>query len=417
VRRFSRAAHHRRRHQRRTRCVEPGRFPAPVKRRAKLDLRVLSGDEEAYYGYLGAINTLNERNGVLFDLGGGSIEITRIANRKLAHSTSLPLGVVRVAERFMRAAPPSHKQMNALSEHIASQLSGEDWIQEAGNAAGLVGMGGTARALAKLDQEASHYPLERLHGHILTRKAIDRLIEQMSPMDTGKLMQMPGMNIDRVDVILPGAIVVRELMRAGGFDQFTVSGAGVREGLFFTEFLSGKKSPILPDVRAFSIENTARQYGAWNLHAQHVRTLTLQLFDQLQPLHGYGAWEREMLGAAALLHDVGYAISFYDHDQHSQYLIMNSDLSAYTHRELAFLGLLARYHRKGAVDCQQLCTLLENDDLTRITVMAAMLRLSEFLERGRRQTVRQLTCNLARVRLSSPRAHAATPRSSYGKRT
>ena len=119
-------------------------FLRQVKRRARLDLRVLPGEEEAYYGYLGVINTLDVRDGVLFDLGGGSIEVTRIVGRKLAHSVSLPLGVVRIAERYMPAMPPSRKQIAALSEHVAAQLSGQDWLPEAAGAGALVGMGGTA---------------------------------------------------------------------------------------------------------------------------------------------------------------------------------------------------------------------------------------------------------------------------------
>jgi len=369
-------------------------FLRQVKRRTRLDLRVLTGDEEAYYGYLGVTNTLNVRAGMLFDLGGGSIEITRVAARKPAHSVSLPLGVVRMKERFMPNVPTGRKQAAALRETVAEQFALQGWVAADQGAGSLIGMGGTARALAKLDQEACKYPLERLHGYIVTTDSLDRLIEQMSGLDERRLMAMPGMHEDRVDVILPGAMVVRELMRAAGYDRFTVSGAGLREGMFFTQFLSGARSPLIRDVRAFSIENTARQYGSWNAHSQHVRKLALQMFDQLHPLHGYGAWEREMLGAAALLHDIGYAISFFDHDEHSQYLILNSDLSAYTHRELALLGLMARYHRKGGIDCEPNCALLEPDDLQRVTVMAAMLRLAEYLERGRRQSVRALTCNV-----------------------
>lgn len=369
-------------------------FLRQVKRRTLLDLRVLTGAEEAYYGYLGVTNTLDIPAGMIFDLGGGSIEVTRITRRKPVHSVSLPLGVVRMKEHFMPGAPPTRKQTAALHDSVVEQFAAQEWVSASDSAGTLIGMGGTARALAKLDQEAGHYPLERLHGYVVSAKALDRLIAQMRTLDRRGLLSMPGMHEDRADVILPGAIIIRELMRATGYDSFTVSGAGVREGMFFTQFLANARSLLIQDVRAFSIENTARQYGAWNHHSRHVRLLALQLFDQLQDLHGYGAWEREILGAASILHDIGYAISFFDHDQHSQYLILNSDLSAFTHRELAMLGLLARYHRKGSIDCEPNCALLERGDMTRITIMAAMLRMAEYLERGRRQSVRALTCNI-----------------------
>jgi exopolyphosphatase/guanosine-5'-triphosphate,3'-diphosphate pyrophosphatase len=370
-------------------------FLSRIKRRTGLELRVLSGAEEAYYGYLGAMNTLNMREGLLFDLGGGSIEITQVRGRKMAHSASLPMGVVRLAERYMPAMPATRRQITALNADAAAQFSQYDWLTRSRGAGELIGMGGTARALAKLDQQARAYPLERLHGYTLTAAALDQLIRRMSRMSTPQLLAMPGMNADRTDVILPGALAVRALLQAGGYDRFTVSGAGLREGIFFTQFLNGARTPLIADVRAFSVENTARQYGAWNRHAQHVRKLSLALFDQLQELHQYGAWERELLGAAALLHDTGYAVSFFDHDEHSQYLILNSDLPAFTHRELVMLGLLVRYHRKGDVECGRYAALLEAGDLIRISRMASMLRLAEYLERGRRQTVRELTCHVS----------------------
>jgi exopolyphosphatase/guanosine-5'-triphosphate,3'-diphosphate pyrophosphatase len=134
----------------------------------------------------------------------------------------------------------------------------------------------------------------------------------------------------------------------------------------------------------------ARTYNYEAIHAAKVRELSLSLFDQLTPLHGYGAWERELLGYAATLHDIGLAVGYYDHHRHGAYLIQNTALQGFSHREIAMISLMVRYHRKGDVDPGELRVLLEDDDTQRIARLAALLRLSEFLERRKSQVIQSL---------------------------
>ena len=118
--------------------------------------------------------------------------------------------------------------------------------------------------------------------------------------------------------------------------------------------------------------------------------LSLALFDQLRALHGYGEWERELLGYAATLHDIGVAVSYYDHHRHSAYLVLNAALQGFTHRELAFLALLVRYHRKGHVQTDEYRDLLQAGDAQRVARLAALLRLAEYLERSKSQVILSL---------------------------
>ena len=197
----------------------------------------------------------------------------------------------------------------------------------------------TARALAKLNQAGQPYPIDHLHAYTLTRRDIERLIKHMSQLSSEALADMPGMNEERVDVILPGAIVIDELMKTGHFETLTISGSGVREGVFFEQFLSQptakpvvqhlRHAPTLKNPRRFAVDNLALQYGQGTRHAAHVRKLAVQLFDQLSEVHGYGVWERELLANAALLHDVGYIVNYYNHDKHSEYLIADSELPGF----------------------------------------------------------------------------------------
>lgn len=366
-----------------------------------VELRVLSGEEEAYYGYLGMINAFQHDDCFMFDVGGGSAQVTQVVNRQVRHGFSLPLGAVRMSERFFTSTPPSRKQIEALYDYVSERLS--QHLARLKSPAPLIGSGGTARALAKLDQETRGYPMDRIHGYELSVEALDSLIKRMSRMTLSELEKMPGMNEERTDVILGGALVIRAIARVGKFDSILISGTGVREGAFFEQFLKDDQPhidlqapPVFVNPRQFAVDNMAHQYQVWHEHSFHVRKLACDLFDALRPLHGFGAAERELLCAGALLHDIGYSVSYYNHDKHSQYLIESGDLPAFTHREIALIGLITRYHRKGEPDCTQYADIFVKDDVMRARVLAGMVRLAEYLERGRRQIVRGVTCQLER---------------------
>ncbi|MFN8485069.1 MAG: Ppx/GppA phosphatase family protein [Anaerolineae bacterium] len=349
--------------------------------------RLLTGEEEAYYGYVAAVNSLQFTDGLVVDIGGGSAEMTQVAGRQLVQARSLPLGSVRTSERFLKGDPPRKSEVNALMDHVNAQIKDFDWL----GGPAMVGMGGTIRALAKIDRAVRQPGVNHLHGYVLSKAAVDRLVDQLRGQTIAQRMNIPGLSKDRADVLLGGAIVLQQIMNAGRHTSLTVSNQGIREGLFYERFLSlpttdraaNDAPPLLDNVREFGIQNLLYLYGGNLPHFAHTRRLALSLFDQLQPVHGYGAFERDILSAAAWLHDVGMLIDYWDHQMHSQYIILNSPMLGWSHREVALIALLARNHRRGGVTFEGLAGALEAGDDTRVERLAALLRLAEFLERGK----------------------------------
>jgi exopolyphosphatase/guanosine-5'-triphosphate,3'-diphosphate pyrophosphatase len=368
-------------------------FLTRVTRESGLRLRVLSTEEEAYYGYLGAVNALDLRDGFVIDIGGGSAEVTAVRGRGFVRSFSRPAGVLRFSERYVRSDPISGRDFKALHEAAAESFAGVEWLNETSGTT-LAGIGGTIRTLAEIDQKLGGYPLDRVHGHSFSRDRLDEIIGMLRGMTLRQREDMPGLSRDRADLILAGAVILQQLMERGRFAAITVSGQGLREGLFYEHFLVGETPPLFSDMRGFSVQNLARIYNYEALHAAKVRDLSLSLFDQLRPLHGYGEWERELLGYAAQLHDVGVAISYYDHHKHGAYLVMNSALQGISHREIVILALLVRYHRKGDVAVDPYQKILSPGDGERIARLAALLRLAEYLERSKSQVVQGLHVEL-----------------------
>lgn len=368
-------------------------FLSRVHHESGLRLRVLSTEEEAYYGYLGAANALNLGDAFLIDIGGGSTEVSAIRGRGYLRSFSQQAGVVRFSERYVRSDPIGNKEFKALEAAAAGCFSDLDWLDDTGGTT-LAGIGGTIRTLAEMDQKARRYPLDRVHGYVFTRERLEQIIEQLRGMTLRQREEVPGLSRDRADLILAGAVILHQLMRKGHFADLTVSGQGLREGIFYEHFLVGENPPLFSDMRGFSVQNLARIYNYEAIHAAKVRDLSLSLFDQLRPLHGYGEWEREMLGYAATLHDIGVAVGYYDHHKHSAYLVTNSALQGFTHREIVLLALLVRYHRKGDVVVGEYGDILHPGDGERVARLAALLRMAEYLERSKSQVIQGLHVEL-----------------------
>ena len=365
-------------------------FVQRVRDEIGLDLRVLDGEREAYYSTVGALNDVTLRDGVVLDIGGGSAQVSDVRDGRYIRGEARTLGALALTERFVRSDPIAPKERRTLELEIESQLDSIPWL---GSPGALVGLGGTIRNLAKIEAARQRYPLNTLHGFRLTRDSVEKSIDLFCRSDLQQRQALPGISPDRADIILAGALVLTAFLDRLGLDDLTISACGLREGLFFEHFWQHLPFPVIPDVRRFSVLNIARNYDYQKQHANHVRYLAGRLFDQLAPLHGYGAGEREMLDAAALLHDLGTVIAYAGHHKHSQTLIHYNGLAGFSPREIALIGLLARYHRKGSPDISTYEALLGADDLAILTRLAAILRLAENLERGRNGVVDDIIVN------------------------
>ncbi len=369
-------------------------FWQALRRSTSIDLRIISTEEEAYFGYLGTINALALNDGYIFDTGGGSTQVCAVRNRRLLRSFSAQAGVLRFTERYVTSDPISKSDMRNLREGARRAFADLDWVR-AGAGFQLAGMGGTIRTLARIDQKQRSYPLDRVHGYILSRTAVAGIVDQLAGRSRRERESLPGLKSDRADVTVAGAVIVDQLMEQGGFSELLVSGQGVREGLFYQHFLSPTDPPILPNQREFSVLNLARLHEYEHNHCARVAELCLSLFDQLAPLHLYGAWERELLGYAATIHDIGVQVGYYDHHKHSAYLVFNATMLGFSHREIVIMASLVRNHRKGQADLSEFAQILQPDDELRVARLSALLRLAEYLERSKSQVVRAVTVNPA----------------------
>ncbi|WCB91958.1 Exopolyphosphatase [Baekduia alba] len=355
--------------------------------RAALPVRVLSKEEEARAGYLAAVNSTTLADGAVLDLGGGSMQLVRVASRHARELQSWPLGAVRMTERFgLGSGVASKKQLKALRDHVARELEDAPWLPKSG--ARIVGIGGTVRNLAAAVQRAEGVPEFGVQGFVMPKDELSELVARFAAIEPSERAKVPGIKYSRADLILAGAAVVEAVLDLGGFAAIEATEAGLREGVFFDNYLDGDP-PLFDDVRRASVLNLALQYHMDNAHTEHVARLALGLFDDTAAagLHPGDARERELLWAACVLHDIGMSVDYDDHHKHSKYLVLNSGLPGFDQREVAIIGQAVRFHRKGMPTSGGFDKLLRDGDLAILDRCALFLRLAEDLERSRDQLV------------------------------
>jgi len=378
-------------------------FVARAAQVSGVPVRVLSAEEEAWLAYVAAVNSTTLQDGGVLDLGGGSLQLVDVRERRARRCRSWPLGAVRMTEHFLDGAdrPTGRKALKALRAHVREALDGERWLAKGRGR--IVGIGGTVRNLASAAELAAGLPTFGVQGFTLTREALGELVEELAARPPSRRGEIPGIKPGRGEIILAGAVVIDTVLEIAGQEAIEVTEAGLREGAFFAEFLAPADPPLFPDVRGASVRNVALQFQPDVRHAAHVADLSLEMLDSLRAggLAPGDGGERELLWAAAMLHDVGKAVDYDDHHKHSRYLILGAGLPGYAPREVALIAQMARYHRKGSPIAGPLEPLMREGDEELLVRCSAILRLAEHLERGRDQVVRhaRLEPDGKRVRL------------------
>lgn len=390
-------------------------FLAAARERAGIELEVLTGEQEAAYGALAVANSFAHSDMLVLDVGGGSAQLTHLQDRQVTAAESWPLGVVVTTERFFRHDPPLPAEVAALRAYARQSVA--PWLKrvKGRKELPLVGMGGTVRNLANLDIWSRRGPvMDFMHGHVLKRGDLTRLVNVLLSLPTKERGRLEALSSDRADIIAAGAVVVDEVLRTAGAKRLLVSGNGLREGLLAPYLLPGMHPPLVPDVRRFSVDSLRGRVGwTWppSRDPNHVADLALAMYDVLPNDPSTVAFERELLAAAARLHDVGRSIDFRDQHKHGYSIIMSEPLPGYSLREQSLIALQVRYQRSGKPGPNGLGRLLAADDVERLRRLTGVLRLAVALDRSGTGYVREVVARVAahKVTLEVRVQQAASP--------
>ena len=366
---------------------------AKVAEQTGIQLHIISGKTEAYISYLGVINTLDVKNGIIFDLGGGSTELILFKNRKILESVSLPLGAVNTTSMFnIRNEMPANVY-NDLNAFIMSRLNQYPWLKQ--NNLPLIGVGGTARTVAKIIQRAKKYPAVKIHNYAYPVQTFRGFFNKLRLTNLEQRKKISGLSAERSDIILAGSSIISCLLEATGAKKLITSGCGLREGLFYDYYSKSNNVPLIAkNILERSRENTLRLFESDTGHARHITKLALAMFDGWMELHKVRKSYRRLLETAALLHDIGITINFYSHARHSAYMIQNAKLFGLTHKEQIITSAVAGWHNgvsKNYFKSRFYKEMLTESNWKLINKLSLLLALAESLDYSEMRMVHTLT--------------------------
>ncbi|HYI61314.1 MAG TPA: Ppx/GppA phosphatase family protein [Acidimicrobiales bacterium] len=371
-------------------------FLRRARRQAGVEVEVVSGVEEARLIHLGVLSALPvyERPLLLCDIGGGSTELLLGLRGEARAARSLKLGAVRLTNRFFADGPPSKSDIEACRRHVRGALVAfEREVRRVGFEV-AVGSSGTIEQVVRLARRRAgdDDPARTWNGATATAGEIGEVAAELArAARKGTLDQVEGLDPKRADIITAGALILEGVVQRLGVEELTLSEAALREGVLIDtlERVRGGSLHRVTDVGRHSVRHLADANDPDPAHSAWVATLALQLHDDLAGLLGLDAESRDHLEAAALLANVGLAVSHDGHHKHSYYVIRNSDrLVGFTDAEIERIALVARYHRKSAPKARHPeFARLAPEEQAVVRALAALLRVAIGLDRTHGQRV------------------------------
>jgi exopolyphosphatase/guanosine-5'-triphosphate,3'-diphosphate pyrophosphatase len=367
-------------------------FVRRIRQKSKVRLETISSAEESRLGREAVFAALGPESPLrcVADLGGGSLEISILRDHSVVQSTQLPVGTVRLMTTLGITGPVSPAQTDQVRKYLRALL--ESKLSPRPNLGGelAVALGGNAESLADLAPGPREHGLSTLELSLLRERLPDLLRR-----DVDSRMKIYGVRRDRADVMGIAGLIFLTLGRYLNLHTLSIPRVGIREGLLreIAREAFSRKEPHRYDSEARQMLSGtrvfARRLDSDRRHAEHIRELSLQLFDQLQPVHHLPAEARVLLESAALLHDVGHTISNKGHHKHGEYLALNGDIAGLQGRERNVVAAAVRYHNRKAEPSSNhpAYGALNNSDQRLARRLAAILRIAEGLDHSHRQRV------------------------------
>ncbi len=375
-------------------------FRREARRRCGLQIDIVSAREEAQLAFRSVARhfQIDTPSLAIVDIGGGSVEVLLVAEGVVNQVHSLPLGAVRLTERYVRSDPLKKKHWRKLKDGIdraiREELGKPPFYPDV-----MVGSGGTFTNLGEMVQCEREGLFGPIRGYEIARAELDRLVDRLRETPLGERRRMCGLNPKRADIILAGATAVARLARRLGSQRVVVNDRGIRDGLLqaMVEDLgtAGAGTPVQAQDRIEWVREFAQKCHSNERHTHQVARLAVALFDRLREPFEIPATGRDLLEAGALLHDVGYLVNHAKHHKHAYHLIMHGDLRGFAPGEVEIIANVARYHRRARPKkAHENYARLDKNDRRLVTQLSGILRVADGLDRTHGQVVEDVETDI-----------------------
>ncbi len=372
-----------------------------------ITVNLISGQEEARRIYLGVLSGMDfgEQPQIIIDIGGGSTELILADIHEPRFLSSTKVGAVRLAREFVTTDPISKEELYYLRAYVRGMLErpvDEIWQNlQLNEVPSLIGTSGTIQTLATIHAIEKYGAAPNpIGGYQVSREELEKIVQKLAAMTCKERLEVSGIADKRAEIIVPGAIILLEVMTMLNLDSITICEQALREGIIvdwmLTRGLIESRLRYQNEVRKRNVIKIAQKYRVNLDYSQRVANFAISLFEQTKGhLHDWGTTEQELLWAAAILHNCGVYISHSAHHKHSYYLIRNAEMLGFTELELELIANLARYHRKSKPkkkhDHYQ--KLPNKKYQLMVRQLSAILRLAVALDRRKKGAIASFNCH------------------------
>ncbi|WP_158735085.1 Ppx/GppA family phosphatase [Alteribacillus sp. YIM 98480] len=366
-----------------------------IKQETSLQVRVLTEEEEAFYGYLAVVNSTFLSDGITIDIGGGSTEITLFQNKKLVHSHSFPFGALTLKKQFFPKKEPDKNDLQKLTHFIKEQFSTLAWLKHAHNLP-IIGIGGSARNMSLVHQSQINYSLAGLHQYKMDANDINTTMALLENSSLKERENIDGLSKDRADVIIPAVRVIFMLLEYTAADYFLMSNKGLRDGLLFEEMLRDYSTDYFPDVSEESFFQLSREFEINEDYVLEVGKIAHKLYRAMEPyLPAMFKNDKNiyLLKQSARVLYIGEFISHEASSQHTFYVLTNRSIDGISHPERLAMACIASFKSKSWYKrfIRPFKSLITKEEYKRYELLGSILKLSYSLNRTQRKVVQDLT--------------------------
>ncbi len=355
-----------------------------IRREAGVALDVVSGREEARLICLGVLRGRPAgARALVVDVGGGSTEVAAAVGEEPKALWSVPLGAVRLTEIFGASGRLPASRLAALRS-FAAEAFREAIPRPPARVRTALGSSGTIGAVVDFAAEG---------GRSATRREVSRAVDALARMSVSERRRR--FEPRRAEIVVAGAVALEAAMDHLGLAAIAAVDTGLRNGVLVE--LARTDGRTQDASSADALVEFGRRFAFDEAHSRQVARLALELYDALAPLHRLPSSGRRLLEAAAVLHDVGHAVSPTAHHKHTYYLVSNADLPGFSDRERQLVALVARFHRRSAPSRRRAdLEHLSSSELRTVRKLTAILRVADALDRSHGQPVRALSIGARR---------------------
>ncbi len=347
-------------------------FLTKVKKELGLNIKVIEGEKEAYYGGVATQNLIDSDNFITVDIGGGSTEFCFIRNGNIEHSISLDMGTVRLNELFFSKGDISGARSFVLNKLTQIKNCGFEVPST------VVGIGGSIRALSKIIMRETDYPLDILHGFSYSVDLNKYIFDPIINAKDNNSLRLLGVKKDRYDTIKEGTFIFDTVLEELNIKSVITSGVGVREGVYLTDLLRNNNCKFPANFNV-SVRSLLDRFQLDLKQSAYLGRNANKIFDILKPLHNLDDKYKTLLVIASKLHSIGTTLNFYKSNDNTFDFILNGLSYNFLHSSRVTIAHIIKFSKKSLPmqkDLEEFAELLPNLEIMQWLSFMISLNLS-----------------------------------------